>query len=140
MKTLLALLSLAFLVSCNPELQNIGGSENDLVKYFKITPTEDANTLGEGYLIIAHVGEKRLLTYYLRHSQGFSHTDVSLKKSEGTYVLDSVYSNTEKCKLKPDYVQTSFYEQLVIEGIPRKYKLETTTREEAFAERKILGC
>ncbi len=44
------------LVACNPELQQVGANKNDLVKYFKISPS-GANSLGEGVLIIAHAGE-----------------------------------------------------------------------------------
>lgn len=127
-------------VSCNPELKDIGASEDDLVKYFKISKTTDANALGEGYLIIAHVGDKRLLTYYIKNQNGFSHTDISIKKENGTYVKDSVYSQTPDCPINIDYPQPNFYEFLNVEGVQKTYRLENTTREEAMAEKKKLSC
>src|SRR5690606_18910268 len=117
-----------------------GASEDDLVKYFKVTKTDDPNSLGEGYLIIAHVGEKRLLTFYLKNQNGFSHTDITITKAEGSYVKESVHSQTPDCQLNPDYPQPNFYEFLNVEGVPKTFKLETTTREEAFAEKKKLSC
>lgn len=138
---LFALLTLMVITaSCNPELKQLGASEDDLVKYFKVTKTDDPNSLGEGYLVIAHVGDKRLLTFYLKNQNGFSHTDISLKKADGTYVKDSVFSQTPDCQINPDYPQPNFYEFLNVEGVQKSFKLENTTREEAFAEKKKLSC
>ena len=140
MKSLALLMLLVSTVSCNPELKELGASEDDLVKYFKVSKTNDPNSLGEGYLVIAHVGEKRLLTFYLKNQKGFSHTDIALKKESGTYVKDSIHSQTPDCQINADYPQPHFYELLNVEGIPRTFKLESTTREEAMAEQKKLSC
>lgn len=135
------LLSLMILsASCNPDLKQLGASEDDLVKYFKVTKTDDPNSLGEGYLVIAHVGEKRLLTFYLKNQNGFSHTDITIIKADGTYVKESIHSQTPKCQINADYPQPMFYEFLNVEGVQKTFKLENTTREEAFAEKKKLSC
>ena len=140
MKLFMSLLTLILISGCNPELQTVGASKNDLVKYFKITRTGSPDDLGEGYLIIAHAGDKRLLTYYLKTPRGFSHTDISLTPGEGKFVLDSVHSQTTNCKLSPDFNQPDFYNFLNIEGVKKIYKLESTTREEAMAEKLSLSC
>lgn len=133
------LLALVLLVSCNPELQKVGESPNDLVKYFKLNPSGD-NALGEGVLIIAHAGDKRILTYYLkRGTNKWSHTDVTISTLNGFH-LDSVYSKTEACKLQPDYDQPDFYNYLNVQGEPRDYKLEILPREDAMKMLGDLSC
>ncbi len=130
---------LILLVSCNPELQNVGADKNDLVKYFKVTKTADANSLGEGVLIIAHAGDKRILTFYLKTANGFSHNDVTIATKNG-FILDSVYSKTPDCKLAPDMEQPDYMNMLKINGIDRTYKLEILPREEAMATLGTLSC
>lgn len=136
---LYVLLSLILLASCNPELQKVGESPNDLVKYFKLTPT-GTNALGEGVLIIAHAGDKRILTYYLkRASNKYSHTDVTISTLNGFH-LDSVYSKTEACKIQPDYDQPDFYNYLNVGGEQKGYKLEILPREDAMKMLGDLSC
>lgn len=131
--------ALLILVSCNPELETVGANKNDLVKYFKITKTSDPKTLGEGVLIIAHAGDKRILTYYIKNDRGFSHTDVTISTKNG-FNLDSVYSKTEACKLAPDAEQPDVYNSLLINGEVRGYKLELLPREEAMGMLGALTC
>lgn len=136
---LFLLSALILLVSCNPELQKVGANQNDLVKYFKLTPSGD-NALGEGVLIIAHAGDKRILTYYLKRAPGkYSHTDVTISTLNGFH-LDSVYSKTEACKLQPDYDQPDVYNYLLINSEQRGYKLEILPREEAMAMLGDVSC
>ena len=135
----LLLSALILLVSCNPELQQVGANKNDLVKYFKVTPT-GSNALGEGVLIIAHAGDKRILTYYIKRAPGkFSHTDVTISTKNGFH-LDSVYSKTDACKLQPDAEQPDVYNYLLIGGERREYKLEILPREEAMGMLGDLSC
>ncbi len=133
------LLALILLVSCNPELENVGANKNDLVKYFKITKTSDPKTLGEGVLIIAHAGDKRILTYYIKNDRGYGHTDVTIDTKNG-FKLDSVYSKTEACKLAPDAEQPDVYNSLLINGEVRAYKLEILPREEAMGLLNSISC
>ncbi len=131
--------ALILLVSCNPELETVGANKNDLVKYFKITKTTDPLALGEGVLIIAHAGDKRILTYYIKNPRGFSHTDVTINTKNG-FNLDSVYSKTEACKLAPDAEQPDVYNSLMINGEVRSYKLELLPREEAMSMIGSISC
>lgn len=133
------LLALILLVSCNPEIQQVGADKNDVVKYFKLTKTSDPKSLGEGVLIIAHAGDKRILTYYLKNANGYSHTDVTISTLKGFH-LDSVYSQTEGCKLAPDFDQPDVFNYLMIGGEKREYKLEVLPREEAMATLSKLSC
>jgi hypothetical protein len=133
------LLALILLVSCNPELENVGANKNDVVKYFKMTKTSDPKALGEGVLIIAHAGDKRILTYYMKNDRGFSHTDITINTKNG-FVLDSVYSKTEACKLAPDADQPDVYNSLLIKGEVRNYKLEILPREEAMGMLSSISC
>jgi hypothetical protein len=133
------LTALILLVSCNPELQQVGADKNDLVKYFKLVKTDDPKTLGEGVLIIAHAGDKRILTYYLKNDKGYSHTDVTISTLQGFH-LDSVYSQTPDCKLNPDKDQPDFYNYLMINGEQHGYKLEILPREEAMSILSELSC
>lgn len=134
------LLMLILCVSCNPELKQLGSSEDDLVKYFQLSKTENTNSLGDGYLIVAHVGEKRVLTFYLKTPNGYSHTDISLTAGEGSYIVDSVYSQTPGCKLAPDYKQSEYLQYLNIEGSQKTLNLFEMNREEAMKSEKKLGC
>lgn len=137
---LFLLASLILLASCNPELADVGASKNDLVKYFRLSKTDDPKALGEGVLIIAHAGDKRILTYYLQTAPGkYAHTDVTISTLNGFH-LDSVYSKTEACKLRPDYDQPDFYNYLRIGGEQRGYKLEILERQEAMAMLGELSC
>lgn len=138
MKALL-LSALILLVSCNPELQNVGADKNDLVKYFKVTKTSDPRTLGEGILIIAHAGDKRILTFYIKNANGYSHNDVTIATKNG-FILDSVYSKTPNCKLAPDVDQPDYMNFLRINGEDRTYKLEILPREEAMGMLGTLSC
>ncbi len=131
--------ALILLVSCNPELETVGANKNDLVKYFKITKTTDPLALGEGILIIAHAGDKRILTYYIKNDRGYSHTDVTINTKNG-FDLDSVYSKTEACKLAPDALQPDVYNSLIINGEVRSYKLELLPREEAMSMVGSISC
>ena len=140
MKTLLFLSTLLLLVSCNPELQNAGKSDTDVVKYFKIT-NEGENSLGEGFLIVVHVGEKRILSYYLKHDTGYTHTDVTLKPGAvASYVVDSVYSQTPACRLFPSMEQPKYLEQIRIEEEPKLLNLKELSVEEAMSTPKNLAC
>ena len=132
----LGLLFLLLCTACNPELKELGASKNDLVKYFQI----GAGGLGEGYLIVAHVGEKRVLTFYLKTASGYSHTDVTLASGEGAYILDSVYSQTPECKLNPDFKQENYLEYLNVGGSQKALNLMELNREEAMKTEKKLGC
>lgn len=133
-------MSVFFLVSCNPEIQKAGEKDTDLVKYFKIT-SKGEGSLGEGFLIVVHVGDKRVLSYYLKNAKGHSHTDITLKPGEVvSYVVDSVYSQTEQCKLFPSFEQPRYLEELRVEGTPKLLNLETLTAEEAMKNVKTLGC
>jgi hypothetical protein len=136
---LILLGALILLVSCNPELQQVGASKNDVVKYFKITKTSDPKTLGEGVLIVAHAGDKRILTYYLKNANGYSHSDVTISTLQGFH-LDSVYSQTPNCKLAPDFDQPDVFNYLFIGGEKRDYKLEILEREEAMGMLSKLSC
>lgn len=136
---LFLLSALILLVSCNPQLAEVGANKNDVVKYFKLSKTSDPKSLGEGYLIIAHAGDKRILTYYLKNERGFAHTDVTITTLEG-FKLDSVYSQTDACKLQPDLEQPDVYNSLRINGEVRSYKLELLPREEAMAAVGKLSC
>lgn len=131
--------ALILLVSCNPQFEQVGADKHDVVKYFKLSRTSDPNALGEGYLIIAHAGDKRILTYYIKNDRGFSHTDVTITTKNG-FQLDSVYSQTEACKLRPDLEQPDVYNSLRINGEMRSYKLEILPREEAMAAVGKLSC
>jgi hypothetical protein len=117
----------------------VGANKNDVVKYFKLTKTTDPKTLGEGVLIIAAAGDKRILTYYLKNANGFSHTDVTISTLQGFH-LDSVYSQTPNCKLAPDNDQPDVYNYLLIGGEKHDYKLEDLPREEAMAMLSKLSC
>lgn len=133
--------ALLFLVSaCNPELQKVGSSPDDLVKYFKVSSANSG--IGDGVVIVANIGDKRLLTFWLRQPSGkFAHTDVMIVKSPvSIYEVESVYSQTPDCKLKPDVGQPQYYEQLLINGEIKPFNRETITREEAFAEKREVGC
>lgn len=141
MKALLFLMSVFLLSACNPEVQKAGESKNDLVKYFKITKSEDPNSLGEGFLIVVHVGEKRVLSYYLKNERGYSHTDITIKPGDViSYVLDSVYSQTPNCKLHPSFEQPQYLQVLHIEGNPKLLNLEELSVEEAMKTVKNLSC
>jgi hypothetical protein len=131
--------ALILLVSCNPELAEVGANKNDVVKYFKLSKTSDPKTLGEGILIIAHAGDKRILTYYLKNARGYAHTDVTISTLNG-FKLDSVYSQTEACKLQPDVDQPDVYNSLRINGEVRDYKLEILPRAEAMGAVGKLSC
>lgn len=134
------LLALLFLVSCNPELAEVGANPNDLVKYFKLTKSQDPKALGEGVLIIAHAGDKRILTYYLKTQSGsYAHTDVTITTKNG-FFLDSVYSKTKDCQLNPDVEQPDVYNYLRIEGENRPYKLEILEREAAMGMLGSVSC
>ena len=126
--------ALIFLVSCNPQFEQVGADKNDVVKYFKLS-----GSLGEGVLIIAHAGDKRILTYYLKNPRGFSHTDVTITTKNG-FFLDSVYSQSEACKLNPDTEQPDVYNHLMIDGQKRNYKLDILPREEAMAMISTISC
>lgn len=131
--------ALILLVSCNPQFAEVGADKNDVVKYFKLSRTSDPLALGEGYLIIAHAGDKRILTYYLKNQRGFAHTDVTITTKNG-FQLDSVYSQTEPCQLRPDPEQPDVYNSLRINSEVRSYKLELLPREEAMAAVGTLSC
>lgn len=131
--------ALILLVSCNPQLAEVGANKNDVVKYFKLTKTSDPKSIGDGILIIAHAGDKRILTYYIKNARGFAHTDVTISTLNGFH-LDSVYSQTEACKLQPDFDQPDVYNSLMIGGEARPYKLEIMPREEAMAIVGELSC
>ena len=140
MKHLFFLMSVFFLFSCNPEVQKAGESETDLVKYFKIT-NRGGDSLGEGYLIVVHVGKKRVLSYYLKNAKGYSHTDITLKPGQVvSYVVDSVYSQTENCKLSPSFEQPRYLEELRIEGNPKVLNLELMKADDAMKMVKTLSC
>lgn len=131
---------LLLIAACNPELQKVGESPNDLVKYFKTTSAN--NGVGDGVVIVANIGEKRLMTFWIKQPSGkFAHTDVMIIKSPAhTYEVESVYSQTPNCKLNPDIGQPRYYEQLLINGEVRPLNREELTREEAMAEKKEIGC
>lgn len=131
--------ALIFLVSCNPQFEQVGANKNDLVKYFKLVRTADPNSLGDGVLIIAHAGDKRILTYYLKNPRGFSHTDVTISTKNG-FNLDSIYSQTDACKLQADAEQPDVYNYLLINGEKKDYKLEILPREEAMSMISKLSC
>lgn len=133
MKTLL-LSALILLASCNPQLEQVGANKNDIVKYFKLS-----GSLGEGVLIIAHAGDKRILTYYIQNPRGYSHTDVTITTKNG-FILDSVYSQSDACKLQPDVEQPDVYNYLRIGGEKREYKLDILPREEAMAMLSKISC
>lgn len=126
--------ALFLLVSCNPQLEQVGANKNDVVKYFKLS-----GSLGEGVLIIAHAGDKRILTYYIKNPRGYSHTDVTITTLNG-FMLDSVYSQSDACKLNPDTEQPDVYNYLMIEGQKRDYKLDILPREEAMAMISKISC
>ncbi len=136
---LFLLSALIFLVSCNPALEQVGANKNDVVKYFRLVKTTDPKSLGDGILIIAHAGDKRILTYYIKNERGFAHTDVTITTLNG-FQLDSVYSQTEACKLQPDLEQPDVYNSLRIGGDVRGYKLEILPREEAMEIVGTLSC
>lgn len=134
------LLFLLIIAACNPELKNIGADPDDLVKYFKLTKSGE-NSLGEGILIVAHIGDKKLLTFYLKQPSGkYSHTDVMIKPEAPSFAVESVYSQTPDCKLNPDYVQPQYFEELVIETVKKSYNREILTREEAMSSLTGIGC
>lgn len=139
MRHLLLLLLPFIFTACNPNLTKVGEEEGDLVKYFKITSTNSPDSLGEGYLIIAHAGQKRLLTYYMKHNNGFSHTDITVDKALDSSVT-SLHSRTEGCKLNPDHNQYDFMNGLVIQGIFKEYKLESTTVEVMMPHLRSIQC
>ena len=126
--------ALIFLVSCNPQFEQVGANKNDVVKYFKLS-----GSLGDGVLIIAHAGDKRILTYYIKNARGYSHTDVTITTKNG-FFLDSVYSQSEACKLNPDVEQPDVYNYIMIEGQKREYKLDILPREEAMAMISSISC
>lgn len=129
------------MTSCNPELQEAGKSETDVVKYFKIAKTDDPRSLGEGFLIAVHVGEKRILSYYIKNANGFSHTDVTLKPGDiASYVVDSVYSQTPNCRLFPSFEQPNYLQQIRIEEEVKLLNLEEVSVEEAMSVQKTLAC
>lgn len=135
------ILAMLFVVSaCNPELQKVGESPNDLVKYFKVTSAN--NGIGDGVLIVANIGDKRLLTFYLKQPSGkYAHSDVMIINSPvSMYEVESVYSQTPGCKLAPDVGQPQYYEQLFINGELKPFNRENVTREEAMAEKREIGC
>ena len=136
----LILAMLLVISSCNPELQKIGESPNDLVKYFKVSSAN--NGIGDGVVIVANIGEKRLLSFYLKQPSGkYAHTDVMIINSPvSMYEVESVYSQTPDCKLKPDVGQPQYYEQLLINGELKSYNRESLSREEAMAEKRVIGC
>ena len=129
-----------FNVACNPELSNVGSSPDDMVKYFKVSSAN--NGIGDGIVVIAHIGEKRLMTFYLRQLSGkYSHTDIMIKKSnELLYEVATVHSQTPDCKLNPDKGQPHYYEQLLIKGEGKPFNREILSREEAMKENKVIGC
>ena len=139
MKYLILVLLLA-VSACNPELQKVGESPNDLVKYFKVTSANGG--IGDGVLIVANIGEKRLLTFYLKQPSGkYAHSDVMIINSPvSMYEVESVYSQTPGCKLNPDVGQPQYYEQFLINGELKPFNRETVTREEAMAEKREIGC
>lgn len=139
MKTLI-LLSLLLISACNPELQQVGSNPNDLVKYFKVTSAN--NGIGDGVLIVANIGDKRLMTFWLRQPSGkFAHTDVMIIKSPvHMYEVESVYSQTPNCKLNPDVGQPQYYQQLLINGELKPFNREELSREAAMAEKREVGC
>lgn len=126
--------ALILLVSCNPQFEQVGANKNDVVKYFKFT-----GSIGEGVLIIAHAGDKRILTYYIKNTRGYSHTDVTINTKNG-FILDSVYSQSDACKLQPDAEQPDFYNSLLINGVKQDYKLDILPREEAMAMISNISC
>lgn len=126
--------ALILLVSCNPQFEQVGANKNDLVKYFKLS-----GSLGEGVLIMAHAGDKRILTYYIKNPRGFSHTDITITTKNG-FFLDSVYSQSDACKLKPDVEQPDVYNYLFIGGEKKDYKLDILPREEAMAMISKISC
>lgn len=126
--------ALILLVSCNPQFEQVGANKNDVVKYFKLS-----GSLGDGVLIMAHAGDKRILTYYIKNPRGFSHTDVTITTKNG-FLLDSVYSQSEACKLNPDTEQPDVYNYIMIEGQKRDYKLDILPREEAMAMISNISC
>jgi hypothetical protein len=126
--------ALILLVSCNPQFEQVGANKNDVVKYFKLS-----GSLGDGVLIMAHAGDKRILTYYIKNPRGFSHTDVTITTKNG-FFLDSVYSQSEACKLNPDTEQPDVYNYIMIEGQKRDYKLDILPREEAMAMISKISC
>lgn len=134
------LLMMMLTVACNPELSNVGSSPDDMVKYFKVTSAN--NGIGDGVVVVAHIGDKRLLTFYLKQSSGkFAHTDVMIKKStEFSFEVESIHSQTADCKLNPDKGQPQYFEQLLINGVAKPFNREILTREEAMKENKIIGC
>lgn len=129
-----SLSALILLASCNPQLEQVGANKNDVVKYFKLS-----GSLGEGVLIIAHAGDKRILTYYIKNPRGYSHTDVTITTKNG-FTLDSVYSQSEACKLHPDAEQPDVYNYLRIGGEKREYKLDILPRAEAMAMISTISC
>lgn len=131
--------ALILLVSCNPAFEQVGANKNDLVKYFKLVKTDSPDSLGDGILIIAHAGDKRILTYYIKNPRGFSHSDVTITTKNG-FILDNVYSQTDACKLNADTEQPDVYNYLRVEGKIRDYKLEILPREEAMAMISKLSC
>lgn len=126
--------ALILLVSCNPQFEQVGANKNDVVKYFKLS-----GSLGDGVLIMAHAGDKRILTYYIKNPRGFSHTDVTITTKNG-FFLDSVYSQSDACKLNPDTEQPDVYNYIMIEGQKRDYKLDILPREEAMAMISKISC
>lgn len=136
-------LILGFLIlvsACNPELQQVGSSPTDLVKYFKVSSKN--NGIGDGVLILAHIGDKRLLTFYLKQPSGkYSHTDVMIIKSPvSMYEVESVHSQTPACKINPDIHQPQYYEQFLINGEIKPFNRDILTKEEAMTEKKEIGC
>lgn len=135
------ILAMLFIVSaCNPELQQVGSNPNDLVKYFKVTSAN--NGIGDGVLIVANIGDKRLMTFWLRQPSGkFAHTDVMIIKSPvHMYEVESVYSQTPGCKLNPDVGQPQYYQQLLINGELKPFNREELARDAAMAEKREVGC
>ena len=137
---ILILMSLLLLAACNPEAEKLGANENDLVKYFKVTSAN--NGIGDGVLIVANIGDKRLLTFFLKQPSGkFAHTDVMIAHGkDALYEVESVYSQTPDCKLNPDKNQLMYYEQLIINGVIKPYNREILEKDEAMKEKKVLGC
>ena len=126
--------ALILLVSCNPQFEQVGANKNDVVKYFKFS-----GSMGEGVLIIAHAGDKRILTYYIKNPRGYAHTDVTITTKNG-FMLDSVYSQSEACKLQPDLEQPDVYNYLLINGVKQDYKLDILPREEAMGMISQISC
>lgn len=135
------ILALMFLATaCNPELQKVGESSGDLVKYFKISSANGG--IGDGVLIVAYIGDKRLLTFWIKQPSGkYAHTDVMIIKSPvHLYEVESVYSQTPNCKLNPDIGQPQYDKQLLIDGQVVPFNRDVISTDEAMKEKREIGC